>query len=340
MNKWLKSFLQVVLPFSLGILLVWLVFKDQDLNEIVADLKTANWFWISMSIVAAILANYSRAIRWNMLISSLGYQPSTFRVFAGVQVGYIANLAFPRMGELARCWVLKKTDQIPITQLVGTVIVERTIDLVTMLIVMGSVILFNLKLLGGLITDMLNQKNSQEKTPGFLESYGIFIVLALFIFAGILLFLYKKQIGRSKFGKKIIVLAKGLIAGFQTIKSIKKVNWFIFHSIFIWLMYFLMVYFCMLSLPFTSHLTINDGFLLMVAGGLGIIAPVQGGIGAYHYMINATLNLIDPLIGDAKGLSFATLSHGIQMVVIIILGLMALLFVFLYRPKIRKEVNA
>lgn len=340
MNKWLKTFLQVVLPFTLGVLLVWLVFKGQDLNSILNDLRSANWFWIFLSIMAAILANYSRAVRWNMLIKPLGYAPSTAKVFAGVQVGYLANLAFPRMGELARCWVLRRTDQIPITQLIGTVIAERTIDLVTMLLIMGSVILFNLKLLGGMISDMLAQKSAQNTNPSFLASYWIYIFLGICILAGIFVLIFRHKILKSKIGKKILTLTNGLISGFQTVKSVKQVNWFIFHSLFIWAMYFLMVYFCMLSLSFTSHLTVNDGFLLMVAGSLGVIAPVQGGIGAYHYMINETLNLIDPLIGDTRGLSFATLSHGVQMVVIIALGFAALIYLALIKPKNKQVYNA
>ena len=106
-------------------MLLWLAFRGQNLEQIVYDLKNANYLWVLASVLVSILAHYARALRWNMLIQPLGFKPSNSNTFHAVMVGYLANLAVPRMGEVSRCGVLNRTDKIPLNNLIGTVIVER-----------------------------------------------------------------------------------------------------------------------------------------------------------------------------------------------------------------------
>jgi hypothetical protein len=126
----LATFIRYLVFLIIGVLLLYLAFKGQDLNKMLSDLKRADFTWVFLSIIASLLAHVMRAYRWNLMIGSLGHgTPSMLNTFHAVIMGYLANLAFPRMGELARCSVISKSDNIPVIKLLGTVIAERMVDL-------------------------------------------------------------------------------------------------------------------------------------------------------------------------------------------------------------------
>ena len=125
-----KNWVRYLIVLTLGILLLYLAFKGQDLNKMISDLQKANFEWVILSIIIILIAHFLRAYRWNLMIGSLGHgTPSLMKTFHALIMGYLANLAFPRMGELARCTALNKSDKIPVTKLLGTVIAERVVDL-------------------------------------------------------------------------------------------------------------------------------------------------------------------------------------------------------------------
>ena len=136
MRKSIVQTLKFLAFLALGILLLWFAFSNVNFSKLVAGLKEANYSWLLLSVLFGLFAYVSRARRWVLLINALGFYPSTINTFHAVMTGYLANLALPRIGEITRCVALGKKEKIPVDKLIGTVVVERTIDLLCLLLIM------------------------------------------------------------------------------------------------------------------------------------------------------------------------------------------------------------
>lgn len=137
MNKSTKSIIQFIVLLGIGILLVWLSFRSvwTEKEKIMESFKTANYFWVSVSIVIAFLSHYLRAFRWNYLLKPAGYSVKPANAVGAVIVGYFANYGLPRMGEISRCTLVTKYDNVPFEVALGTVITERIVDLLILILI-------------------------------------------------------------------------------------------------------------------------------------------------------------------------------------------------------------
>ena len=304
--------------FLIGILIFWLVYKDQDIKHIENVLSNdVNYFWIVVSILLGLLSHISRSIRWNLMIEPLGRKPRLLNTFLAVMVGYLMNLALPRMGEISRCGVLARYEKIPFTKLVGTVVVERLIDVLMLLILTVLVIITQF----GQVLKFLS--NNPQVNKKFHQ-----VIYSPILIAGLLLFLAVLWVSRHKIrGSSLIKKAMGFvnqfIEGFRSIQNMKRKGAFIFHSVFIWLMYYLMFYSVFFSFGFTSHILPLAALTVFVLGSFGMVAPVQGGIGAWHFMVMEGLALYG--VDRTDGKVFALLAHGTTTLVLIVVGLISLL---------------
>lgn len=304
--------------FLLGILIFWWVYKDQDINRIKSILSNeVNYFWIIVSVVIGLLSHISRTIRWNLMIEPLGHKPRAINTFLAVMIGYLMNLALPRMGEISRCGVLSRYEKIPFTKLVGTVVLERLIDVLVLLVLLAVVVITQF---GQLVEFLNNNPEVQEKLGKIIHSPLLPIAVALLF---LLVWLTRHKIRASGAAKKAVALFNQFAEGFHSIRDIKRKGAFVFHSIFIWVLYYLMLYSVFFSFGFTSHLTPLAGLTIFVLGSFGMVAPVQGGIGAWHFMIIEGLALYG--IGKDDGTVFALLAHGSTTITLIVFGLIALL---------------
>ncbi|MCK4920284.1 MAG: flippase-like domain-containing protein [Bacteroidales bacterium] len=332
----MKSTLLKILKFcvflSIGVLLLYFAFKGIDLENIKEDFRNARYNWVLLSLVFALLAFVSRAIRWNILIEPLNYKPRLTNTFYSLMMGYLANFAFPRLGEVTRCASLAKKEKIPVDKLFGTVIVERVIDLFSLLILLVILIIFRFEKFGAFFSEIIFIPLG-EKITNTLE-FSTFVWLGLigiFIAIPALYLIFREKLSNLKIIRKIKDIIKGIIEGLKTVYKMKKRGAFIFHSLFIWANYWAMTWVVVFALPTTAHLGIMDGLFLLVIGGLAMAAPVQGGIGAYHWIVSRGLLNVYDGIGLEDGLVFATLSHGSQAILIIILGTIS--FLMLIRRK-------
>lgn len=304
--------------FLLGILIFWMVYKDQDIDHIKSILSDhVNYIWIVVSLFLGLLSHISRTIRWNLMIEPLGRKPKMLNTFLAVMVGYLMNLALPRMGEISRCGVLARYEKISFTKLIGTVVVERLIDVLMLLILLLVVVLTQF----GQVLEFLN--NNPEVNQKLHKVMYSPVLIGSFCLVILIVWISRRKIKESSLMKKL----KGFIAqfseGVQSIRSMKNKGTFIFHSVFIWVLYFLMLYCVFFAFGFTSHLTPLAGLTVFVFGSFGMVAPVQGGIGAWHFMIIEALALYGVDRGDGK--VFALLAHGSTTVMLIVLGLIGLL---------------
>lgn len=286
--------------------------------------------WIVLAIIVSVLAHVSRAVRWNMLIEPLGYKPRVVNTFWAVCAGYFANLAIPRLGEITRCGTLSKAEEIPFNELLGTVIVERIMDVLVLLIGLLLVAAMQFDVIGGFLTETILHPLAAK----FQNIAGSMIwIIALVVLVGGY-FIWKLISKTEKFkgiAIKINNLIKGVIDGIKSVKNLKNIPLFIFHTLWIWSMYFFASYLVFFALDSTSHLSWQIGFVVLVIGGLGMTAPVQGGIGAYHWIVSHGLMLYG--ISETDGIVFATLVHGYQTLLLIVLGAIGFLILMMAAKK-------
>lgn len=282
--------------------------------------------WIGLSVLLGLLSHVSRALRWRMLIEPVERKPRFSNTFWAVMTGYLANLVFPRMGEVSRCGVISKYEKMSFTRVVGTVVVERLSDLL-MLILITFVVLF---LQFYLFLVLLKNNVNTSAITNLLTSPVFYAIVALLV---VCVFVVIRYSSRIKFLRHVRNLWKKFSDGLGSFRKIKNVPAFIFHTLFIWTMYFLMIYVCFFSMDQTSVLTIDAGITILLTGSLGMLAPVQGGIGPWHFMVIATLKLYG-ISADAAGV-FALVVHAAQNSMIIVVGLIA----FLVLPFINKTAD-
>lgn len=314
-----KTILKYSVSLAVGLLLLWYVFKDQDLNETWLTIKNTNLWWLTLSFCIATFSHLIRAVRWNLLMQPVGYKPSAGNSFMAVMVGYMANVILPRMGEVSRCAVLNKTDRIPLNKSFGTVVTERLFDVLVLFVIIIAGLIIEFDRLSGFVIENFEEKFKEVSGPGtfFYIAAGIFlffILVAFFIYRG-----YQDRIHNSAVFGRIRDFLSGLWEGVNSIRYVKNKGWFLFLTLAIWGCYFLMSYVMFFALPSTESLGLSAGFAVLVLGGLGMAAPVQGGIGAYHFMISR--GLVAYGLTESAGLNYATLVHGSHMIVYIVIGL-------------------
>lgn len=315
--------------------LFWLVYRDQNWDELITALKEdVDYTWIGVAVLLGIISHISRAMRWQLLTSSMGYRITLWNSFMGVMIGYFANLAIPRMGEFTRCGVVSKYENVPFSKLLGTVVTERVIDLVILLILTLIVIFGQFTQVGEFLRE---NRGIEEKVNGLVHSYVLWLVILLVPLMG---WLAWKVVRTTKIYGRIRNFGKGLKEGLLSIKDVKHKWLFIGHSVFIWTMYFLMFYVCFFCFRFTSHLGIMAGLTVFVLGSYGMVAPVQGGIGAWHFMVIAALMIyLHPHTPEMESMAktFALLTHGSMTLLYILLGIFCVIFLPIYNTALKKK---
>ena len=334
MNSKVISVLKFFLLLAIAVGLLLFAFRGISLRSIVQEIVKANVWWVLLSVVPSIAALVSRSYRWNLLIEPLGYKPKLIKTFYAVTIGYFANLGFPRLGEVTRCAALSKAESVPFNMLLGTVIVERVVDVLTLIICLILTAIIELNRLGtflvGTIIDPVIEKVKQLfSSPVLLAGLVIVIIAVLFVVR-----YFRIKLKRANGESRIVHLFRGLVSGLKSIGQLKRPWLFIFHSILIWVLYLLSVYLCFFALPVTRGLGLTAALFLLVAGGLGMSAPVQGGIGAYHLLVSQGLMLYG--LSKRDGLAFATLVHTSQILMIILLGSASLFLLFINRRAIQR----
>jgi len=335
MSKTIKKTIQIIIFFSVGIGIFWLVYRKQDMAVLKNALLHADYFWIIISLFLGILSHISRAMRWNLLIYPLGYKPKVINSFFSVMIMYLSNMAIPRSGEIVRCGVLGKTENIPVSKLLGTVFTERIIDFILLFILLAIVLMTQMHV----VLEMLdknpeinsNLNNLLSSTPLLAGIFVLFIGL-LFVF-----YRFKHKIQHLKIYQKLRDLIKGFADGIKSILKMERRFEFIAHSVFIWLMYFMMIYIVFKSFHFTENLSLLSGLTVFVMSAFGMVAPSPGGIGTWHFMVIQTLMIYGVTKSDAGAFAFA--SHESMTVMMIIIGVLSIILLPIVNKKFQKVLS-
>jgi len=282
-----KKILKILIPLILGGFLVWYSLTIVSPSELVLYFKNANYWWISMGLVFGILSHLSRAYRWKFLLQPLGYQPKFLNSILAVLVAYLMNIFLPRAGEVTRAAVMANYEDIPFEKGFGTIVAERLADLLMMLIVVSIALFVQFDFILNLVAKDFNPSKIIGTIIGGIL---LFIIFIRFI---------KK--GKSKFARKLKKFFSGLKDGVTSILRMKNKWAFLFHTVFIWVMYVAMFW---AIIPAIEGLEVPFGGILIgfIAGGFSI-AATNGGVGLYPIAVASALSLfgIDSVTGNAFG---------------------------------------
>ena len=295
-------------------------------KELVRDMKSASVPGIALSFLFGYLAIVSRGMRWLIILEPMGYKPNTWRSIHSVAFGYFANTFVPRSGELARCAALNQTDDVPVDKLFGTVISERVVDMLMLIVFLSVAVLTNLSAFERLLGDMTGNDASDGGGLGLA-----FWLLIAAIVLGVLAIMFRKKLMQTKIFMKIKGFVTGVMEGLSSVLKMKRKGAFISHTIFIWVMYFLMAFVIYKSIDATSHMSIFEALFVMVAGGFGMILPAPGGIGAYHWSVK--LGFIAIGLSGTLGFAVANVLWLTQTIMIVLAGGIGYLLLMYFRIK-------
>ncbi len=318
MAKQYIRLLKIALFLILGLLILWWITKGQDLQKLAREFREAKYFWVLVAAVLAILSHYARTLRWQVLIRTLGYNPTRSDTFRAVMSGYLANMIVPRMGEISKCAVLSKSSKIPFNSLAGTMIAERVFDLVTLAVLLFFTFLFQFQFLKDFLFNFLVGPASENQLrPKILILAGAIIFAVLGFLLALKIYRRIKHSQPGSFWNKVKIQMEGLVRGVKTLWKTDAKLMFLAYTFLIWFLYLAVVYVVFLAIESTSHLDVSAGITLLAIGSLGFLVPVPGGIGAYHFVTIASLTQLYG-IGQEPATSYAYISHAMQMLSIIV----------------------
>jgi len=331
MRKKVFDALQYLLFLGVGIFLLWLTLRKSNWEEIKHDIFTADFIFLIPATIMLMVSHFLRAVRWRILMEPLGHKPSVTNTFLAVMVGYWANLAFPRLGEVLKCTILSRYEKVPADKLVGTIVAERAFDVVSLVVMLTITIGIQYQLLGSYASDKFS--DIFKNKTGSVAYSGILITVAIII-AGILLFIYLlNRLAHISFVHRIRQLMKGIWAGLTSVRYIKNKGWFFFHTVMIWVLYLLSTYMGFFAMRNMSSYGITAAFSALSFGSIGMIVPSPGGIGSYQYAVQQVLLVYG--ISEEKGLSLGMLIWCAQTGIIIIFGTIS----FILLPVLNRRKN-
>lgn len=320
MSRRLKTFLQYTVILAITGLLIWFSLRgltgENKGEYLLKTWQAANKGWLILMAVVAVISHLLRAERWRMLLEPTGYKGKLSYSFLSLMVGYLVNLAIPRGGEVSRCYNLYKLENTPVDMSFGTVVVERMVDLVCMVTLISVAFFLEWeRLLAFMETIPVGTGDSSGSTVLIYTAAGI-VAFALLSFA-----LVKKN---RKLNAFVIRVWHGFKDGFLSIFKLKNKSLFIFYSITIWVLYFLMSYIVILAFPETAHLGVHAAFTLFAIGSIAMAVPLPGGTGSYHVLVPQGLIFLYN-VREADAVAFTFVFHGWQTAIFIVGGALSLI---------------
>ncbi len=292
MNTTVKKTLKLVIPIAIGVALVLYSYHSttpEDRDKIFEAIKNADLFWVAMSVLIGILSHISRAIRWNYLLQPLGYKPKLRNNLLIILISYFANSLVLRSGEIIRATALTTYEEVPFEKGFGTIVTERIIDVIMLLLVILIALVLQTDIILGIL---------EENGIGLVGSIGILAVGIV----GLVISIRIIQKSTSAFALKIKNFLKGLLDGVLSIFKMKRKAAFLFHTLFIWSCYIAMFWVIKFTVPETSELPIGAFLVAFVAGAFAM-ATTNGGLGLFPIAVTAALSVygVSKTSGDAYG---------------------------------------
>lgn len=302
-----------MLPFVLGLGILWWMYRGtnwSDFGHYV--LHEMNWWWMLLSLAFGILPQMARAWRWKMALEPLGEHPRRTSCIDAIFMSYAASLVIPRVGEVTRCGTLKTADGVSFTKSLGTVVTERLVDSLLMLLFTGIAFLLQLPMFLRFLKE--TNTNIGDLLYRFTGTGYIvtFICLLAALIAGFV------AIRRFSFFKKGRDMLRDMWEGVLSLRKVRNLPLYLFYSVLIWVGYFLHFYIAFFSFDFTAHLSIGAAFLIFCVGTFAVLVPTPNGAGPWHFAVKTMLVLYG--VAETQAIMFALTVHTIQTALVVLLG--------------------
>lgn len=331
MKKKIGDILKFIIFLGIGIFFIyWFLLKlDADQKEAIwQSFLSARWGWVVAVMCISLLAHFVRALRWRMLFKPLDHNPTQNNTFGAVMVTYLANLAFPRLGEVMRCAMLRTSEKIPMEKSLGTVVTERIIDMMmfALILLFGFLLMFSS--VKDFIYDSLSQKFSSLPTLATLAIIAVVLFLALIVAYK----LFHEKMMRFGFYRKAVDLIRGCVDGIKSILHLgpKATLLFALYSLIIYFLYIAGGWVILQAFADTQGLPFAAAFVIYIFGTVGMMIS-QGGLGAYPVLVWQALAIYG--IGESTGLACGWLLWGAQQAIVIVIGLAYLVYFSLLKKK-------
>lgn len=318
-----KKLITAIFFFIIGVGLFWYVYKDINIQSIKDALKELNYSWILLSIILGLLSTLVRALRWKILIESIGYKPKTINLFLSVQILYFINLVIPRGGELARCGMVAKYEKIPFAKLLGTVFIERLTDFFAFLIIFIGVFFMQLSLVKKIFSII---KISPSSFQSKILIFGLVVILFILFY-----WIFKKIGLLNKFQNKINKIKEEIIEGIKSVMLIDKKWTYIFLTFLIFLLWLLMLYVVFFAYPPTYNMPLSAAVFTYTIGTFAFLLPIQAGLGVWHFLVSECLYLFG--LNKEAGKMFALVAHTFTNLVYLIFGTIGFIIIPLINNK-------
>lgn len=314
MNKLLKKTSKILLPIALGVFVLYWVYRDFDFMRAKEVLLCGtDWGWMVFSLFFGVMSHVFRGWRWKQTLAPLGAYPKSSDCVDAIFISYAANLVLPRVGEVSRCGVLAKYDDVSFAKSLGTVVTERLIDTLSIVLIAGIAFLVQMPVFfrffeetGTKIPSLLHLVSSPWFYVAFLCVSGV----------GVLLYFLLRMFS---FFDKVKGMMLGIWEGVLSLREVKNVPLFALYTLLIWLCYFYHFYFTFYCFSFTAHLGVLAGLVMFVGGTFAVIVPTPNGAGPWHFAVITMMMMYGVSATDAG--IFALIVHGIQTLLVIVLGL-------------------
>jgi len=321
--KKLINIIKYLFFLAIGAAIFYYIYKEVDIQTIKTQLHNINWWWLTASMAVGIISHICRSLRWCMLIGSAGYKSNRFRTFCSVMSMYFTNLIIPRGGEIVRCTALSRTENIPFAVLLGTVVVERSIDTILMLILLIVVVFFQIDFLKNFFA-VPGHEGMLDKISFLFSPWFWIIGFATGIAAIMLIWKFRHRMAQIRFLQPVIGILEKFWEGIKSVAKLERPFLFVSQSVFIYITYFLMLAAAFRCFEPTMSVSLGAGITVFTMGSLAMLAPVQGGIGPWHFMVYETLALYGVALEDGK--IFALISHTSNNGLCLILGAICLIY--------------
>ena len=327
MKKKIIGLLKILIPISLGLFLVFHIYNQLDTEQRQAmfeSFRKANYFWIAISLIMGLTSHYIRGYRWRFQMEAMGYHTRTANNFMAVMIGYIVNMVLPRVGEVSRAAAITKYEKVPFQKSFGTILAERAIDLIVLMIIGIATVILQYELLEEFADQIFAEISKAASSPTLWIGLVVAIILVFVLF-----FVFRK-LRHNSFFSKINALIEGLVEGLRSIFRMKRRVEYVLATIAIWVLYIGMFWVCFFSLDATSHLGANAIFAAFVLGSFAIVL-IPGGIGAYPVGIMQCLLLYG--IAQETGFALGWIIWLSQTIMIVLFGGLSMLYIPIYNKK-------
>lgn len=307
---------KIVVSLALGGAILYWMYRGFDFGQIKDMLLHGmDWTWMLLSFPFGIMAQVFRGWRWRQTLEPIGERPRTSVSVCAIFLSYAASLVIPRIGEFARCGVLRRWDGVSFAKALGTVVTERAIDSLLVLLVTAATLLFQLKIFG---TFFERTGTSMDTILGKFTATG-YVVTAVCAVAALLLLWYLLR--KMSIYNKVRSTFTGLWQGVMSLKNVGNVPLFVFYTLAIWLCYFLHYYLTFFCFPATSHLGIGCALVTFIVGSIAVVVPTPNGAGPWHFAVKTMLILYG--VAGTDALYFVLIVHSVQTLLVVLLGVYA-----------------